>query len=215
MTFSASASYSDILRGLTDLGVQPAVFCGYPQDFADGSAIQGSLWLPAGQRARFQQEHRMFVVPTLAHAPDWATKIYALPGAHRDTSTQSIPCTDGQPVGSQTPSSSNAPNVLTTDQVGNQTSMYAFVTFLPSVSYDAALYDVSNLGLRLADPCYEYALVKQSSPQWRPMGQETIFGVSHALVVAAAPLTSATIWRNQLRTLPDVSTVDTSYHPAC
>ena len=83
MTFSPSASYADILRGLTNLGVQPAVFCGYPQDFADGSAIQGSVWLPAGQRTRFQQEHRMFVVQTIAHAPDWATKIYALPGAHR------------------------------------------------------------------------------------------------------------------------------------
>ena len=146
------------------------MFCGYPQDFADGSAILGSVWLPAGQRARFQQEHRMFVVQTIAHAPDWATKIYALPGAHRDPSTQSIPCTDGQPVGAQSPPSSGAPNVLTTDRVGNQTGTYVYVTFLSGVNYDAALYDVSNLGLRLADPCYEYALANQVVTAMAPNG---------------------------------------------
>lgn len=34
--FDASVSYADALRGMTNLGVQPAVFCGYPNEVAAG-----------------------------------------------------------------------------------------------------------------------------------------------------------------------------------
>ena len=100
--------------------------------------------------------------------------------------------------------------------MSTQIGTYARVTFAPSVDYDTALYDISNLGLRLANPCYEYSLLPKHQPQtWLPMGQEITFHASNVLVVAPAPLVSAVTWRDQLRTLPDVTATDTSYHPAC
>jgi hypothetical protein len=100
--------------------------------------------------------------------------------------------------------------------VGNQIGTYAYVSFASGVTYDTALYDVSNLGLRLADPCYEYSRLPNHQPQpWHPMGQEVAFKNSHALVVAPAPLISSIRWFDQLHEQPDITAADTSYHPAC
>ena len=214
--FDASVSYADALREMTDLGVQPAVFCGYPSDVAAGKVI-GSKWLPAGQRDRFQQEHRMWVVRTIT-GHDWL-KMYRLPGFHTDSSSQSFGCSDGH-GNAGPPPSQGAPDVLTLNPADNQLikqiGTYARVTFAPTVTYDAALYDISNLGLRLANPCYEYSLLPNHQPQtWLPMGQEITYHASNVLIVAPAPLVSAVTWRDQFRTLPDVTTADTSYHPTC
>lgn len=210
--FDASVSYADALRGMTDLGVQPAVFCGYPNEVAAGMVI-GSKWLPAGQRDRFQQKHLMWVVRTIT-GHDWL-KMYTLPGFHKDSSFQSFGCSDGQHSAGPTPPP-GAPDVLTLGQAGNQIGTYARVTFAPSVDYDTSLYDISNLGLRLASPCYEYSLLPNHQPQtWLPMGQEITFHASNALVVAPSPLVSAVTWRDQLRKLPDVTASDSSYHPSC
>lgn len=213
--FDGSISYADALRGMTDLGVQPAVFCGYSSDVAAGKVIE-SKWLPAGQWDQFQQEHRMWVVRTIT-GQEWL-KIYKLPGFHPDSSSQSFGCSDGH-SNAGPPPPQGAPDVLTLNPADNQVlkqlGIYAYVTFAAGVDYDTALYDVSNLGLRLADPCYEQSLLPKHQPeQWHPMGQEFTFSYSHALVVAPVPLISATIWRNQLRKLPDVAEV-ISYHTVC
>ncbi len=214
--FDASVSYADALRGMTDLGVQPAVFCGYPSDVAAGKVIE-SKWLPAGQRDRFQQEHRMWVVQTIT-GQEWL-KIYKLSGFHTDSSSQNYGCSDGH-ANAGPPPPKVAPDVLTLNPADNQVleplGIYAYVTFAAGVDYDTALYDVSNLGLRLADPCYEQSLLPHQHPQqWHPMGQEITFSYSHALVVAPVPLVSAVTWRDQLHKLPDVASSDTSYHAVC
>lgn len=216
--FDASVSYADALRAMTDLGVQPAVFCGYPSDVAAGKVIE-TAWLPAGQRDRFQQEHLMWVVKTITAPPDYAYKLYRLPGFHTDSSSQNFGCSGGH-ANAGPPPPKGAPDVLTLNPADNQVikqiGTYAYVTFAPGVDYDTALYDVSNLGLRLADPCYEQSLLPHRQPeQWHVMGQEITFSYSHALVVAPAPLTSAVTWRDQLRKLPDVASADTSYHAVC
>lgn len=201
---------------MTDLGVQPAVFCGYPSDVAAGKVIE-SKWLPAGQRDRFQQEHRMWVVQTIT-GQEWL-KIYKLSGFHTDSSSQNYGCSDGH-ANAGPPPPKVAPDVLTLNPADNQVleplGIYAYVTFAAGVDYDTALYDVSNLGLRLADPCYEQSLLPHQHPQqWHPMGQEITFSYSHALVVAPVPLVSAVTWRDQLHKLPDVASSDTSYHAVC
>jgi hypothetical protein len=214
--FDTSVSYADALRELTDIGVQPAVFCGFPSDMNAGTAIRGSVWLPAGQRERFLREHRMFVINTIIAQRDWNFRMYHLPGFHRDSSLQNFGCTGGSAAVSDPTYHAGAPEILTRDQAGNQIGTYAHVTFAPSVDYDTALYDISNLGLRLANPCYEYSLLPNHQPQtWLPMGQEITYHASNALIVAPAPLVSAATWRDQLRKLPDVTAADTSYHPTC
>lgn len=157
----------------------------------------------------------MFVMRTLDAAPNWVYQMHRLPGVQRDPSLENIYCSGGHSNAGPTPLP-GAPDVLTPDQAGDQIGTYAYVTFASGVDYDTALYEVSNLGLRLADPCYEYALLANRQPeQWHPMGQEVTFSYAHTLVVAPAPLISAVMWREQLRKLPDVTTVDASYHPAC
>ena len=204
--FDSSVSYADALREMTDLGVQPAVFCGYQSDINVGKVIE-SKWLPAGQQDRFQQEQRMWVVRTINASPNWSYNLYHLPGFHADPLrlTTNFSCTDGhQNAGPPPPK--DAPDVLTDEQTGNQIGTYAYVTFAAGVDYDTALYDISNLGLRLADPCYEQSLLPHQQPeQWHPMNQTITFSYSHALVVSPAPLTSAVTWRDQLRKLPDVT----------
>lgn len=214
-----SISYADVLRGLTNLGVQPAVFCGYQRDIDAGEVIE-SAWLPAGQQERFQQEHRMFVMKTLDAPTDWVYQMHHLPGVRNDPSLENIFCSGGHSTIGPTPQP-GAPAVLTLNPadrhpLNSEIGTYAYVTFASGVDYDIALYDVSNLGLRLADPCYEYSLLPHHQPkQWHPMSQEITFSYAHALVVAPAPLISAVTWRDQLHKLPDVTTVDTSYHPVC
>ena len=212
--FDASVTYADALREMTDLGIQPAVFCGYQRDIDAGKVIE-SAWLPAGQQDRFQQEHRMWVVKTITASPDWLHKLYSLPGFHKDPSSQNFGCSGGH-ANAGPPPPKDAPDVLTNEQADSQIGTYAYVTFTSGVDYDTALYDISNLGLRLADPCYEQSLLPHQQPeQWHPMNQTITFSYLHALVVSPAPLTSAVTWRDQLRKLPDVASADTSYHPTC
>lgn len=214
VVFDASVTYADALRGMTNLGVQPGVFCGYPSDVAAGRVI-GSSWLPAGQRDRFEQEHLMWVVRTIIAAPDWAHKLSHLPGFHKYFSSQNFGCSDGNAnVGPPPPK--GAPDVLTREQAGIPIGTYTHVSFAANIDYDTVLYDISNLGLRLASPCYEESLLPHHQPQtWLPLGQEITFHASNALIVAPAPVVSAVTWRNQLRKLPDVTAVDSSYHSTC
>lgn len=149
--FNASISYADTLRELTDLGIQPAVFCGFQSDMDAGTAIRGSVWLPAGQRRRFQQEHRMWVMETIAASVgDWSYRMYHTPGFHRDPALANYSCTDGGAAVSDPTYHPGAPEVLTREQVGSQIGTYAYVTFTAGVDYYTALYNISNVGLRLS-----------------------------------------------------------------
>lgn len=211
--FDASVTYAEALRGMTDLGIQPALFCEYRNNSDSGNGTD-LPWLPAGQRDRFQQDHLMWVIQTITASADWSYKVYRLPGFHKGPSSQDAYCSGSQNSASP-PLPTGNPNLLTYEQAFSQSGAYVYVTFASGVDYDTALYDISNLGLRLADPCYEQSfLPHQQRESWHPMGQEITFSYSHALVVAPAPLISATVWRDQLRKLPDVAE-EISYHPVC
>ena len=237
IAFRADVSYTDALRGLTALGIQPAIYCGYQSDLDSGNIIQDWVWQPAGQRERFQRDHIIFVAPTAIAAPDWISQAIGLPGASSPSSSAPVICTFARPSGSPVTPQPGAPKVLTSIPVDSHGATYfARVNFSANADYNAALYDISNLGLRLADPCYEYALAKpppyqppqpQQIPQtpqtpqvpwpptWHPMGQQAAYNAHHALVVAPSRLVSATTWRDQLPNLADVTATDTNYQPAC
>lgn len=217
ITFAQSVSYAQALQGVTDLGLQPAVYCGYKADVAAGRVITGLRWQPAGQLNRFSQEHRLFVAATPLAAADWSSRVGVLPGVQRNEGAQPTYCPDAVASSSATTPSPNNPVVFTYTQL--QHISYGRVEFASATDYSTALYEVSNLGLRLADPCYEkeqaQLQLQQKTPPWHPMGQEASFAASHVLVVAPAPLTAATTWAAQLRALPDSVNVETPYVPTC
>jgi hypothetical protein len=230
-------SYTQALRAITDLGLQPTVACGYKADVDAGRVIRintGLGWQPAGQRDQFEREHRLFVATTPLAASDWSARLEAVPGVlpkiplsmvsqpiyclNADMRSSDVSLTPGTPAGSTDASPTpSTPLVLTSDQV--QDGLYARVVFGSFTDYATALAEVSNLGVRLADPCYEqlqFRLQSQSKePTWHAMGQEASFAASHALIVAPAPLTTATSWASQLRALTTVSDVAIPYVRAC
>lgn len=71
--------------------------------------------------------------------------------------------------------------------------------------------------MRLGDYCYETGLeaFNHSKAPWQPMGQESSFASTHALTVAPLPLTTAHTWLAQLSALPNVTSVQANYTPAC
>ena len=93
----------------------------------------------------------------------------------------------------------------------------ARIVFAPSTTYDEALYAISDLGLRLADPCYESAQSANYSTHvpWPGAGQEQRFAATHDLIVAAAPLVTPIKWDQRARSLSGVSNVAVPYTVSC
>ncbi len=227
VTFATSVPYTTALEDIVDLGLHPTVACGYQSDVDAGRVISiGSLrWLPAGQRDQFEREHRLYAAITPLAPADWSGRLGTVPGVLRPQLSdvrQALDCLPRSPSGSATAGASgttlvsNGPAVLTNSQVQD---IFARVAFAPGTDYAAALYAVSNLGLRLADPCYEQLRVHLANqgkePVWHPMGQEASFAASHVLVVAPAPLTSPTTWADQIRSLSGVTGASIPYSVAC
>lgn len=235
--FDPLVTYDDALRTVTDLGLQPSVACGYDADVKVGRVISEMQWQPAGQRSTFAVEHRLFVALTPLTAPDWNARLSRVRGIlpNRDPKrlSQTLYCPDtsvgwgGSQTGSPTMSasasptppatsrSSYAPKVLTYAQIAD--SPNALAIFTPSVTYAEALYTISDLGMRLADPCYEHehAGNPATSMPWPGGGQEQRFSASHTLLVAAAPLITPTNWNQMLGSQALVAKVTTPYTASC
>jgi hypothetical protein len=73
-------SYVDALRAVTDLGLQPSVECGYEADLKVGRVITRMQWQPAGQRAFYLSEHRLFVALTPLTPTDWVERLKHVSG---------------------------------------------------------------------------------------------------------------------------------------
>ena len=208
--FASSVSYAQALRLITDLGLQPSAFCGSP-----------SVWQPVGQHDLFEQGHFLVVAPGYETAPDdWSARLLASPGVQA--------LKDVHPVypGDQIEATPDnfvlypCPPILTSSppsgspmRIGNHLS-YARVSFVAQQTYDLALYTISNLGLGLADLCYEQALSQGNSPIWHPMGQEHAFSTTHALIVQTPGLAS-NMWQQQLAADPNISKIETPLALRC
>ncbi len=81
-----------------------------------------------------------------------------------------------------------------------QCCSFVQVAFTSSASYDTALVAMTNLGMRLANPCHE----NDFPPP--PVGQEANFAATHTLTLSTTPGAS-TLWRSQLSATPGVSKV--------
>ncbi|HUY75327.1 MAG TPA: hypothetical protein VMV29_01050 [Ktedonobacterales bacterium] len=221
VTFAPTVTYAQALRMLTDVGMQPSLHCWSVNGFA--------LWQPVGQRDLFAQWHSLIVLPN-TDGPNpftgrsWVDELrFYLPGVvalHEAT-----PEFDAryQLVVSPTPRYFVGATLATDDTVGytcppsihgadvspstlimlQQNALtYARISFAPAISYDAALYDTVNLGLWLADPCYEtYNPIATQTPKPSYVqGQEVGFARTHSLVVTPGSGAS-NLWQRQARGL--------------
>jgi hypothetical protein len=84
----------------------------------------------------------------------------------------------------------------------------------PATGYDAALAGITELGLRLADPCYEQGHAQDKASGWHAMGQEVAFARDGTLVLAVGPEASER-WRAQAAAMSGVLGVDTPLAATC
>ncbi len=147
--FAPSVSYAAALRTITGLGLQTALPC--YGGFKSGS--QHLQWLPMGDQDLFQA-HRLWVASTPIAASYWLFRLSHAPGV---VSVQSGAGLEFACPALPLVTSPDQPGFLNADEAGT----YVRLTFdAPLVAYDDALAAVDNLGLRLADPCYERGAIR-------------------------------------------------------
>jgi hypothetical protein len=141
---------------------------------------------------------------------DWLERLRKAPGVSgAQTPGKAVECTQA-PI-DLTPTTAPNPLFLADDQAGT----YMRVTFgSPDVDYDQVLYIVSNLGFRLADPCYDQAQARGASPDWHLMGQEQRFAASQSLILATTSFASNQ-WEAQLRAASNVASLEIPFGATC
>lgn len=199
--FSPGTTYSTALRTVTDLGLRLAGLpCPGGIQVVAGKSNPWWRWSPLVYADGFAADPALTVSATPLAPTDWLHAALVAPGV-RDVRTDIVyhcPMIGFGPPPSDT--------LLALGPA--QPASYLRLTFSDSVSYDAALLAVSNLGLRLADLCREHGVTST----WRPAGQENAYAVTHALLLATSPFAS-TAWQIQARALAGVSSLDLS--PIC
>jgi hypothetical protein len=191
VSFAPGTTFVVALHLVTDLGLQPLSPCSgagfvgapwYPVDEQDsyfGDPSDPGLWVhgavPSGEDIP-QSENDPDA------APDWLGRLSQLAAVTKiyDGGPGGCPLIEPGTTGPMFPDP-------------NTPSFYLSVTFVATTSYDQALFTLSDLGFRLADPCYE----QSKTAAWHPMGQETSFDHSHQLLVATTWANSTT-WSTQV-----------------
>jgi hypothetical protein len=205
--FDSGISYSTALRTITDLGLELADLpCPNGTEFIAGTPTRWQIWSPLAHPDDFTGNAAFIAFATPLAPTDWLHAIVAAPGV-KDVRTDL---------------SYNCPaDVLATPPSGtlltlgvSQPPAYARLIFGAGVSYDAALLAVSNLGLRLADPCREQVLAAGHGYPWQPAGQESAYAATHALMLASSEAASAQ-WQTQARALSGVTAVEVAPPITC
>ena len=203
VSFTSSASYAHVVREVTDLGLQLAIPCIRTTKPAQNSIESWTHWIPMGEKDVFTPNHNLWIVPTPLAPYGWVNSLQALSDVQQVQTQFGLSCPSDH-IG--TPPAGTVV-ALRSDQAG----VYARITFsLSKKQYDQALYLVSNVGLRLADPCYEQAKTKT----WHQMGQETAFARQQTLIVATTDVT-ADNWQSQLQQSHVVTAITFPFKEKC
>lgn len=189
ITFSRSTSYDRAIQIVSDLGLKTYVICRF-------------TWISEDEKNDFQSGHTLMVLANTNSAPLWFNRLQDMPEVAQIQPSGTFSC----PLERSTPDSIQRLNE-------NQAGVYLQISFAGSVTYTSAWENLNALGFRLADPCYEKARAQGEKPTWYPMGEEDSFGQTHTLVVATT-IFNATIWQQQLRTIPGVGKI-TSFAGTC
>jgi len=192
VSFAPATSYTQALRTVTDIGLRPLPpSCTATMLNPNGKIEIWYAWEPPAKGFSITPAG-MYIAPTPLASSDWLTRLRALPDVVTiQTTTFVFLCSLAQ-NGTPPPGTVVA---LAPQQAGT----YLTVAFsLRADSYDQALQAISNLGLRLADPCLE-RIGKQSPPGYFA-GQEQKYTVTHTLVLATTS-NSPNNWQQQLTSL--------------
>jgi hypothetical protein len=224
VSFTSSTPYASALRIVTELGLQLTDPCLQALTNAQGQIVFALPWNPVGRKDGFVTTHgieasgqpgkqptivvmtvlpALFVATTPLAPLNWQARLSATVGVSKVDARAVFHCPNiGHP-------SAGTITGLPPQQAG----AYIQVTFAPTLtSYDDALYIVSNLGFRVADPCYER---EQGQPiNWHPMGQKHFFSSAHALVLATTVVTP-TDWQQRLGQTSGVASVTAPYNTIC
>jgi len=225
VSFEISFSYEDALRSITALGLQPTIPTIGSTQYKGGIIQTWVPWSPVGEKELYAQghpiiiphhlaasehperTHTIWISPTPLAPTNWIDRLRAIVGVHTveflDWFSSPAIHTDPCPPGSVI--------ALAEDQAG----IYVRITFsLPANGYDTALYLISDLGLRLADPCYEQAKVKGMPLNWHLMEQENMFAHEQVLIVATTTITPSD-WEIRLRNANEIVTIEVPYTVRC
>jgi hypothetical protein len=183
---SSASSYADVLTEVTSLGLRLAGNPCVEGNLADGAVQSADQRAATAQEDNFAELHLLLVAPTVLAPPDWAARLASLPGV-TDVNTSAVWNCPAMVDGSLLDRLRSAPP---RDQP-------TVLHFANDVAYGDALRAASDLGLRLADPCYEAALANGDQPTWRPANQQAAYAASGDLIVAPTILTPSD-WPSRL-----------------
>lgn len=149
-------------------------------------------------------------VPTATpNAPASAFPVtYACPGAVASTNASSAVVPAGAPNIALLAPTRVVPGTT-------QSGLMARVTFAPWMGYDGALATTSDVGVGLADPCYEAAALQGAGPIWHPMGQVGAYSTARTLIVQTNSPISARDWAHRLWGTAAVLRIDTHVAASC
>lgn len=179
ITFAPGVSFSQALRFVTDLGLQPVPWC--------LGAVQGAgAWQSADEKSSFDSQTggTLGVFTTSESPPDWSFRLARLP--------QVISALNGMPhcaLIPYVPPSATAGSYLGIEGVYSAVQ----VQFASSVGYDQALESMLALGFRLGSPCP----LPLNASMADPAGQETAFTTTHLLRINTS-FANSSLWRDQL-----------------
>lgn len=224
VSFTSSTSYEYALRTITALGLHPSQPCLGTEVNEKGEVTVALPWVPVGGKDFFVTTHgtnvhgqigatptveettelpSLWVISTPLAPSDWQTRLQATAGVTKVDTHGVVHC----------PAITHPSPRTIISLPPQQAGTYVKVTFSPTVvNYDNALYIVSNLGFRLANPCYEQE--KGKPDDWHPMGQEALFTETRTLVVATASVTPAD-WQTRLPHTSGVASVAAPYKGNC
>jgi hypothetical protein len=205
VSFPQAYTYGHALQIVTDMGLQPAYVCSISYtDYRNGVQAQ---WTPVGQEQSFELNRGLLIRATYLAPSNWKDQLQSMKGIRENGLLQIPQCVatiSGKPK-------SSAPLILNS----SQPILYSQIEFNSSTNYIQALSGISNLGLRLADVCYEAKWLNNQAPEWHQMGQEETFATSHSLLIATSPGVTSTLWKQQSALLPGVTRITSIYPVNC
>ena len=239
VSFTAATTYQSALRLVTNLGLQLQQPCQIAQTNPQGRIIGGLSWSAVGRKEFFKVTTSTSTQGTIGKTPtvtvertlpalsvsvtpitpaDWIARLKASSIVKSINTQAHFSCPNigpVQPIGTigstpnqSLPTTSSKITSIAPQQAGTDLT----VTFSASSSYDDALYIASNMGFRLAAPCYEQEAGKPAD--WYPMGQQQAFASTHTLTLATTDM-SPTDWATRIVHTAGVTKANTAYKASC
>ncbi len=147
--FQTTTTYEQAVSAISDLGLRLTLPCRNSVAYT-GVGESWIRWTSVEQRDNYSNiGHMLWLTPTSLSPANWQNRLQNLPIFNKFAPIGNLSCNAHIADATPTPT---VPYYL----LPNQVNTYARITFDNQASaYDVAIAAVSDLGLRLADPCGE------------------------------------------------------------